>query len=392
MAATMTACAVGAPGTSGETESPPDTQSAAAPNMPPETVVLRANDHISGFRGFEGTKVAAWHPMFDPQGGIAYWEAELEKDGAPGGWVILGADRRDKPLVEFSPGGKSHHQEFVDNLKDKPFRMMRFGVGWVAAVDEHGELLDSIGQRPSLVPEQCLLPGQTEVRVQEGLTVTDTGHRTRPPECKATPVSSFEELKQQYHRFQPSKANQRLQQRIAEGWDALETLAKEPKPATPKPTLLGPTAGRIYSYSFANGYDYSAAVNNKYSNAGQNITYFLQMPPNHSANNTDNWSGCGPNAWSNLYGWWDLHGRPSAIPGAFKFNAKSASSWTDSCGNTQSRTWPASAVNDMEMTLNDELWVHGLATDCDGYTYHGSSSKPGPRDFATTGLPAGCHV
>jgi hypothetical protein len=24
--------------------------------------------------------------------------------------------------------------------------------------------------------------------------------------------------------------------------------------------------------------------------------------------------------------------------------------------------------------------------------YFGSSSKPGPRDFATTGLPAGCHV
>jgi hypothetical protein len=23
---------------------------------------------------------------------------------------------------------------------------------------------------------------------------------------------------------------------------------------------------------------------------------------------------------------------------------------------------------------------------------NGSSSKPGPRDFATTGLPAGCHV
>jgi hypothetical protein len=378
MAVTMAACGADAPDRSLETESPPlATEAPHSYGAPSAAVMLRAKQHLASFRGFEGASVAAWHPMLDGDGGVAYWEAELTRDGdSPAGYLILGADRRDRPLIEFSPGGKSHHREFADKLKDKPFRMMRFGPTWVAAVGEDGALLDGIGEQPTLLPDECVLAGRFEERVDDGVKVTATGRPEKPASCKSVPKASFTELVRQYRRFQPSATDTHAREQIERAWDALEAHVNAPEPEVESLTLLGPSPSKSYSYSFAKGYDYSAAtdINTKYSSTGQNITYYLQMPPLTATNTTGNYSGCGPNAWSNYFGWWDLHGRPGAVAVPAKFNAWGTGGWTTACGDTSywafNQTFPQMVVNSMEMVLNDDLSVHGLATDCAGYTYN----------------------
>lgn len=71
--------------------------------------------------------------------------------GADNGYAIISATEDDMPVVEFSETGKTHHEQFKLICKDKPFRMIRFGVSYITAEDTQEKLLAEIGQRPSVL-------------------------------------------------------------------------------------------------------------------------------------------------------------------------------------------------------------------------------------------------
>jgi hypothetical protein len=305
-------------------------------------VAALAQDLVQHFRGFEGARVVAFHPIEDPDGNIDFWEAQLQKGDGPAGYVMLSATQRNYPIVEMSPGGESHFGYFSKKV-GAPFHMMRFGSGYLAALSDDGQVLAEVGDRPRLLPDECRPSATVEGRSVDGQELV---HPNQPsvPSCAAVKEPSIQELKTSYARFLPSDAKA-----LAAAWKRVRSAAK----AAPAPQGLTTADTKqtwsdgTWNYYFANGYDYYLAN----SNCGiqQDITYFTQMPPNSYPNTTDNYSGCGPTAWMNLFGWWSRHGRPGVLQGPHLVDD--------------------SYIDFVTMDFNDLLNVHGGLTGDDGNTF-----------------------
>ncbi len=121
----------------------------------PELHRFIAQDLLASFQdlpGFANAAVAETFPIYDQDGiSIAYYEVKFRSpDGKDAGYAILSADERDLPIVEFSHQGTTHFERFQQETKE-PFRMVRYGAGYITAESQQGALLSEIGLRPEPV-------------------------------------------------------------------------------------------------------------------------------------------------------------------------------------------------------------------------------------------------
>jgi hypothetical protein len=330
---------------------------------PSRAVAAHAARWLTSFQGFEGAKISAWHPLYDPDGHVDYWEAEL----APQGYLILGATRRNFPMVEFSAGSPSHFAQLSQGARE-PFRMMRFGPGYLAAVSPSGDLLAEVGERPRLLPPECQVAGLAEEKLLEDQAPVRSvpSHAAVPAHCAQVRKSSLAELRAQYRRFLPDPGNAEVQQRLGRRWDEVEARAAEA--SSGRSGALSSWTSGGWNYFFARDYDYGRA--GSACSQRQDITYFTQIPNGTFPNLNDEYSGCGPTAWANYLGWWDLHGRPGTLAGAHQVND--------------------SYIGGVTMALNDLLNVHGAPGDDAGHTFTWDIANG--YQFVTQPLQAGAYT
>lgn len=237
--------------------------------------------------GFSNAIIGDIHNIYDLDGkNIAYYEFKFTSPlGKDNGYAILSATENDLPVVEFSHTGPTHYERFQAKLPGKKFKIIRFNVGYITAESSRRAILAEIGERPSLVPAEL----QVHMRGE--------GSDHRPPTRKRlTPrvdisrirrraeLLDYETLKATYKRPKLRASDLRYNWKIVKSHHS---------PCT-------------YKYYWADGY-------------GQ-CTHFSQLPPNTPPNTNDHWSGCGPTAWMNLYGWHDRNWKASLLNGDQKYN------------------------------------------------------------------------
>ena len=260
-------------------------------------------EHLVSFKelpGFDGARAGEVVPIYDLDARTpAYYEVKLRgQRGKDNGYVVVSAVDDDLPVVEFSETGKSHAERFRERLGSSKFKMIRFGPGYISAESTRGKLLTGIGEQPTLLSS---IP-QVRCRGEEGSDRKPTRSTIRaridPGKPGDLTQAAYESVKRGFTKQRASSTDRR------------ETWAVARSPHSPC----------SYKYYWADGY--------------HNHPFFLQIEPGRFPNWTDHYSGCGPTAWMNLFGWHDLNWKSSLLPGAPTTNDLIVDSLTMNLHNT----------------------------------------------------------
>lgn len=314
---------------------------------------------LPGFREAEITEI--W-PVYSNSGkDIEYYEVKFSSsETKDNGYAIISATTKDFPVVEFSEKGLTHFERFQNRLGKKDFRMIRFGPNYITAEDQGGKMLAEIGNRPVIVPEQLQKHVRSEGKSEVGkIKLAETPEIIQKRIGKKHELISYESFKQRYRR--PDIKVDKLEK----AWSRALKLRGNP--------------GCQYDYYWADGY--------------YNHPFFLQIPKNTPPNNNDHASGCGPTAWMNICGWYDLNWTPNLISGSRKYNDAYIKNLTMACHDfigtfepwftfdaDQGFTWPEDMARGYNFVRNyfrhacsywyrydwwntDEEWVYEVARD-----------------------------
>lgn len=243
-----------------------------------DTLVRRiAQELLISFKelpGYNTAQIDVIHPIYALDGKtVAYYEVKFKNSaGGDNGYAIISATEDDLPVVEFSETGKTHFEQFKIICKDKPFRMIRFGISYITAEDNTGKLLAEIGQRPSVLPDEVKVHIRGEGSNDKEITKPAITGKVDISTIRRTGGKlSYTELK---HTYKPRKLPVSL---LKKHWDVAKSV----------------NSPCVYSYFWADGYS--------------SHSYFTQISKNTPPNNNDHASGCGPTGWMNTYGWHDLN-------------------------------------------------------------------------------------
>lgn len=268
--------------------------------------------------GFESAQISDIQPVYDiREKNITYYEVKYSSQKQrDNGYAIISASREDLPVVEFSATGPTHYERFKRLTKVKHFRMVRFSPVYITAEDSKGELLAEIGLRPALIPKRL----QKHIR-REGRAESSQVKLLKTPKVDLGKVSRKGKLLD--YKTYKLKFNPPLRDRakIQKEW----THALKPRG----------NPGCNYDFFWADGYG--------------NHPYYLQIPKNTHPNNNDHSSGCGANAWMNLFGWHDLNWTEELLPDEHKYND--------------------GYINEMTMKLHDYLGTFAWPFSDQGFTW-----------------------
>ena len=272
-------------------------------------------------QGFEHAQISAIFPIYNKSGReIEYYEVKFSSpENKDNGYAIISATKADFPVVEFSEDGLTHYERFKRLIRGKEFRMIRFGPQYITAEDNKGELLAEIGLRPIIIPKQLRRHKRIEGKSKTGLVKLP--RKLRVDIKKAIDDVQFldyKNFKQKFH-----KPRQDIT-KIEKAW--IDVLKPRGNP------------GCSYNYFWTDGYN--------------NHPFYLQISANTPPNNTGHWSGCGPTAWMNIYGWHDLNWKPELLSSNHKYNDSYINALTmdvhDYIGTSwmfgQGFTWPGDMV------------------------------------------------
>jgi len=209
--------------------------------------------------------------------GVAYYEIWFtEDDKTTKGWLLLSATDKDYPVVNFSMG-IPYSSRVLEG--DRSAKVYRFGVSYFTA-EKEGQKIAEHGVMPKFVSTNTELSGGGEVNTVTGFEQhSQTGEPVEGRDYYA--VEDYESLKQVFSN------NYYTEERRIAAKDMREMLQEQ-------------------------AFNRSSYV---YRWVGGSKAYFTQIPANSSSNNTNCWSGCNNNAWTNVYGWWDRNkGKSRLIP------------------------------------------------------------------------------
>ncbi len=302
-----------------------------------------AESHAAAFAqlpGFRDVTAAQVFPVYDLDGEtLAYYEVKYTTGrGDDAGYVMLSATQKDLPIVEFSHHGLTHHERFAMMLQE-PFRMIRYGSGYIVAEDERGHLLGEIGFRPQLIPyelweqtshierdEGILRPGDPAEPFKDDLDVPLLTIRRELQD----PVS-YQEWKE---RLDPQTFVNPDPEYLRQEWEELLMEFKMHGDSRSGPEIvLASSSGCSYDIWWI------PAMNNR--------PYILQLSANTGVNHTNCASGCGPTAWINIYAWHRLNSFFAPVEYS-KYNT----------------TW----IDEQTMELRSYLRTRRLF--CNGFTWH----------------------
>jgi len=289
----------------------------------PEMVEHIAKDLLASFahlEGYRGATIKAVYPMYDLDGrSVAYHEVKFS--GGPkgdSGYAIISATENDLPVVEFSDRGQTHYEKLQSKVGNQDFKMVRFGPDFVTAEGPAFRLLATIGRPPSHIPSALRKAARAEgnnsrpiprAPVKPPKRAARKGSRLAPFDYAVFKKAYGETLE---HRRMSTDARKQLAQ--------LWAVAKSPhSPDT-------------FNYSWADG--------------ESNHCYFTQISPKTPPNNTDHFSGCGPTAWMNIFGWHDLNWTPSLLAESAKYNTAQTNSLTMDLHDTLGTSDPPGPFND----------------------------------------------
>ncbi len=302
-----------------------------------------AEHHAASFSalpGFERVQVDSVFPIYDMKGEqLVYYEVKYRApNGQDAGYAILSATEEDLPVVEFAHHGVTHFERFSKEV-DGPFRLIRYGSGYIVAENEKGQLVGEIGFRPQVIPREIW---EEFSHIEEGEMAQKPG--ARPVPLKEEPEVPELRIPQEFIREMPyeqwkATIDPRTFVRaepedIRWHWEQVREQYKRAEgPGNPR-IAYASSGNCAYDYYWADGIG--------------NMPYILQMSANTSANHTSCASGCGPTAWVNLYSW---HRR------SFQF----ATGYDSSRYNT---AW----LDDRTMGVRSYLGTFRLR--CNGFTWH----------------------
>ena len=254
-----------------------------------QTVLKLAQELQLSFKelkGFKKAKIADIQPVYEPDGKTtAFHEIAYALQGGGQGYAMISATDKDLPVVEFSHAAKSHYRRFKAKLGDVEFRMIRFGPAYITAESPRGKLLAEIGQRPDILVKPPRIRGRVESGDSCKITRATISRKLTIVNLKKHfKADTYAALKKH---FQPIRPTAKL---VKKRWEK----------------ALSPHSPDIYRYYWADGYN--------------NHSFFLQIPPHTRANHEDHWSGCGPTAMMNLFGWHDLNWTATLLQGTRKYN------------------------------------------------------------------------
>lgn len=267
---------------------------------------------LRGIPALAAARLGRMLPVYSPKGDAAYFEAELmQASGAPSGHMLVSATTATLPVLEIAPQGKSYHQRFREKLGHERFRVVWFSPDYVVAEDERGAKLAEIGIPPTPIPPQL----QRHVRGESrGQSFVASSHALSRPEVflskpsgpvRPVAVPQYAELKARYRPFVARPGQ------LDRAWTRTLSIAG----GAAADTSGG--AACSYAYSWADG--------------REQHPHFLQIPKHSGPNHNDHWSGCGPTAWMNLFGWHDKYWSPNLLAGSPMVNDSAIENLTMQC-------------------------------------------------------------
>ncbi len=271
-----------------------------------ETWIVK--DHLRAFGelpGFSEAVIVASQPIFSWDGRtVAYYEVKLQTAaGSDVGYVMVSATEEDFPVVEFSHTGVTHFEEFRKTVQE-PFRMIRYGAGYLVAEDDRGGLLAEIGFRPQILPEEVrkelLAIEEEEAIMSVGMPIKEL---PKEPETRPTEFSRVLQAEVSYAvwktRVDPSMFVRGEPEEIKSEWEDLRARYRQE------------TSLWQWNTAYASSNQCRYLVQRLPTR--DSMPRYLQIPANTSPNTTSCASGCGPTAWMNIYGWHHLNGWSSRI-------------------------------------------------------------------------------
>ena len=272
------------------------------------SIVQSTLTNLRNVPAIAAARLGPMRPVYSPRGDAAYFEAELaQAGGAPSGHMLVSATTATLPVLEIAPKGKSYHQRFRERLGHDRFRVVWFSPDYAVAEDDHGARLAEIGIPPTPVPPALQRHVRNEARGQS--FVASSHALSRPdvwlaaPTGPVRPVSAaaYADLKARYRAFTVRP------DRLERAW------------ARALPTPGGTARGASCSYSIT------------WADGNADHPHFLQIPKHTGPNHNDHWSGCGPTAWMNLYGWHDKYWSPALLSGTPMVNDSTIDGLTMQC-------------------------------------------------------------
>jgi hypothetical protein len=223
--------------------------------------------------------------------GVAYYEIWFTIDGRnPKGWILLSRTDKDFPLVNFSHEGIPYSKKVTDQAQiqgitiDSSFKMYRFGVSYFTLENKIGEKIAEFGEMPSFLPKDIDKSnggkGDSKTKTYSEKIKEDTLKLLEGVHYNS--IGNYYDLKKY---FPESYFNQR---RAKYSKDMLQRIF--PKNKHGEAYLFLKSADQ-YIYRWVSGTQ----------------CLYTQISANTSFNYTGCWSGCNNNAWTSLFGWWDLN-------------------------------------------------------------------------------------
>jgi hypothetical protein len=283
-------------------------------------VFLRRMENISNF-GFR--RVGPAFPLRNPFGedGKLFDVKLLDNTDEDAGYIVVNTDRQDFPINEFSLEGPCIHEKFERRIGAGRFHVIWFSPTYAVAVNDEGNPLDEIGN--------YLLSQENRDRI---------------------PANGNHEAHFQLIRKEREAFRDKHRSRIVAVWEAM--LEQVAGASTSELAQFGPPSGNYWQYT-AEGWERDPLFN--------------QIPANTGANDTDNWSGCGPTAWAIYMGWHDLVWSPDLLRGSQNQNGTAwGTELAWNCYNDRIQ---------MDLSDSDYLDVDGVFWNDSGYTMDGDMEK-----------------
>ncbi|MFZ5352826.1 MAG: hypothetical protein ACOZCL_08895 [Bacillota bacterium] len=276
---------------------------------PPQQLQDIVNYQLAYFKGFENCRAMHYYPIYGPdRSTVLYYEAKITSDTTTHrGYIILSATEQDYPIVEFHTEGLTNYER-LSRLLSVPFKAIRYGTGYIAAEDSEGNRLAAVGDEPLVITpemselfslygnydsEQPELTANKDIKIEGDYIVLYENNQeimralnVNSPSVNSDPIVHYETLKVNYNKQFTCKN----QLRVEAAWNEIRAAVCNAA------AIEGSNAVVVVP-----GFDcYEIArIDNR--------TFFDQYAPFSGPNHDNYKSGCGPAAWINLMGWFDLN-------------------------------------------------------------------------------------
>lgn len=281
--------------------------------MPPPD----AQDKIQGFvrtmPAFRGGVIANYTPFYAPGGQrIVLYEAKVidSERGANMGFIDFAPTGR---VLQFNTEGPTKHEQLLEKTGGRPFRMVRFGSLYTSAEDDRGSRLadlgempfytfDAVTRRPIVNAGSARLSRAGKIRTSTKPAEDSIMKYTSVEAMYADLVFNYDALFLDLSRPAPTP------QFLKAMWDP---TSSDPGPTSggEQPPIPSGPSSEMYEALHPQGFEFKN-----------------QIPPNSPLNPKIYYTGCGPNAMTNLFIWhdrslwaprlldghdWDIPGQPN---------------------------------------------------------------------------------